>query len=514
MQVRRLAAAIALVAGLTSALTSGLAGHAAAAVVSHTYPSDCGGATTLQQCIDSANAGDTITVTKLQPGDLSVSTITISKGLKLRGATRSVTLPFEINASTNDTAAASSIVISSLTINNSIFAVLQGHDGDGFTMQHVTMHPLGGNDSVFVQTNVQGAVALKSNTINVRDQGEGFNIESEQPSGLSTARIVGNQIHGPATDSLSGIVIATDGAGISASLDNNAIYRMSAGQDATAVVRVLASGAGTSFISLDGDTIDRTATNALEVDNTQTAGGFLSVSAYNNIVSNIAGRAVAQTASALTLHYDEGDNDFFHIGKPSTYAGDVTLGVDRNVAPGYVDETHGNLGLTSTSKLIDAGDTCTHNLIATPDAAGHDRVHGANMDLGAFERGAGANTGVVLLAQNSGVTMTGTSGSDIICGSLGADTINAGSGNDWVDGLAGGDTIAGQGGNDVLRGGSGTDAINGGAGNDSLYGDTGADGCLNSRDGVKGNDHIDGGAGSDKARADSGDAKKNVEGSC
>jgi len=98
-------------------------------------------------------------------------------------------------------------------------------------------------------------------------------------------------------------------------------------------------------------------------------------------------------------------------------------------------------------------------------------------------------------------TLNGGDGDDGLWGGAGDDLLNGGLGNDYLHGGDGQDTLNGGDGRDTLIGGMGNDLLNGGADNDHLDGGAGND-TLN---GGTGNDHLDGGDGHDTLNGDDGD---------
>jgi Ca2+-binding RTX toxin-like protein len=145
----------------------------------------------------------------------------------------------------------------------------------------------------------------------------------------------------------------------------------------------------------------------------------------------------------------------------------------------------------TSSPLIDRGLVCSSGGIADPDAAGRHRLVGRTVDLGAFERGATAPTGIVFVGGSGPDTPLTTDGDDIFCGYGGSHGLEGFSGDDYVDGGSGADYVAG---------GTGEDRIFGGPGNDRI--------CA--RDGT-GGDFLDGGPGTDGFCANAGDARVSVE---
>ncbi len=215
--------------------------------------------------------------------------------------------------------------------------------------------------------------------------------------------------------------------------------------------------------------------------------------------STTSSATTSRNAFALTtgtsLTFRAGYNDYYANTVQAGYLDGQSLGHgNRHDNPRYVDRAAGNLKLKSSSPLIDKGVVCSPGGIANLDAAGHGRLDGPRVDMGAYEHGAGTPTGIARVGTNSSNTLDGTSGDDILCG---------------YDGK---DTLRGKGGRDYLDGGADADKLVAGSGPDRSYGGSGPD-TLCSNDGVHGNDRADGGSGSDDGRTDSGDTRISIEGS-
>ena len=82
---------------------------------------------------------------------------------------------------------------------------------------------------------------------------------------------------------------------------------------------------------------------------------------------------------------------------------------------------------------------CSPGGIENLDAAGHGRLSGDGVDLGAFELGAGSPTGVAEVGTSAANSLSGTAGDDILCGMGGGDTLKGNGGADWIDGGTGTD---------------------------------------------------------------------------
>ena len=187
------------------------------------------------------------------------------------------------------------------------------------------------------------------------------------------------------------------------------------------------------------------------------SGGRVTLNVFDNVVSHAQGSGL-QIGSTIpsTLTFRAGYNDFYANADPNYFDPGVSAGPgDLHANPKYVRRSTGDLRLTASSPLIDRGLTCSSGGLANLDASGHGRLAGKSVDMGAYERGAGASTGIVLLGTSAADTLTGTSGRDILCGFGGKDVLKGLAGADYLDGGASDDKLTGGSGSDRLLGGSG-----------------------------------------------------------
>jgi hypothetical protein len=143
------------------------------------------------------------------------------------------------------------------------------------------------------------------------------------------------------------------------------------------------------------------------------------------------------------------------------------LGVD----PQFVNAGAGDFRLAANSPAINAG--TSHSSIGSEDLAGHSRVSGGTVDLGAYEYGSSASgtSSLTTLASGSGSTSSSTQSGSSSSGT----TINGTSAKDVLQGTNGDDIIHGRGGADTIDGRDGDDLIHGGNGGDTITGGRGAD---------------------------------------
>lgn len=317
-------------------------------------------------------------------------------------------------------------------------------------------------------------------------------------SGAVSFQAIGNYItaHG-ANYAGSGIELDTDSTGsMQADVMNNAIWDVAnCNCGGASGIFIYPQSTSQMNVNLVGNTFSAVKSVAVGVRNSLLAGGSGTLNLFNNVFAHSESAALdlddsGGTASRFTLH--AGTNDEFKNGFADFLDGRSAGSGNLSVNPTFVNGSAGNLHLKSSSPLINKGQVCSPGGVANLDAAGNSRVFGASMDLGAYERGAGAPTGQVFIGGSGPDTISGTSGADIICGMGGNDTLSGGGGNDFIDG------------------GSGNDKVTGGSGSDWLYSGSGKD-TLCAKDGTGGNDHVNGGSGSDGYQIDKGDSAVQVE---
>jgi Ca2+-binding RTX toxin-like protein len=309
---------------------------------------------------------------------------------------------------------------------------------------------------------------------------------------------VGNQVdnHG-SSDSGGGIlVINSDEGAMRAVLDGNSVWDVGqCGCGASPGIGVEGGGAGgVTIADVVGNTIDHAQVVGLFVDVDDNGPGpqrLLTVHAFDNVVTHAVEPLAINDVTPSRIGFDAGTSDYFADGT-SGLSGHSSGTGNLAVDPRYYDAPFGNLRLKATSPLIDRGLVCSPGGIENLDAAGHGRLSGDGVDLGAFELGAEPPTGVALVGTSAANTLSGTAGDDILCGMGGGDTLKGGAGDDWIDG------------------GTGADRVAGGTGADRIFGGAGSDPCLNAADG-HGGDSIDGGTGTDHYRSDQGDTVTHAE---
>jgi Ca2+-binding RTX toxin-like protein len=444
---------------------------------------------TLQDCINDAAQGDSIVIATDTPGGfLSI----YNKSIDLYAAdgyapefTNGANVEF--NSGTHEFSLRGVSFREPFTIN---LTGGSGHvvdiDGVGFATSSRY------KTALRISASVSSSVTLRRDSVGLTNQGQPIYFESKPAAGqLVSLRAVGDSltaagIGGAATDA---IAMQVQGAGTTnIDIDNLSVWHVPG-----AAVALAAAENANVRLNLTGAAIEST-DEALFVHDGQMAGGYLTVNMFNSVASHISGLAIWLHESSTyhpIFHFNAGYNDFYAIGHPNQLEGHSLGSHNLAVDPKYVDQTNGDLRLQSDSPLINKGLVCSPSGLADPDAAGNHRLKGTSVDIGAYERGAVAPNGTVVLGSPAGDLLYGTGGDDILCGY---------NGNDY---------LYGNGGNDYVDGGSGNDRLYAGTGKDRLYGDLGDD-LLCARDGA-GGDYLNGGGGTDAYRADSSDTRVSLE---
>jgi hypothetical protein len=346
--------------------------------------------------------------------------------------------------------------------------------------------------AIDVNTHVPATVTVKRSSASVlgkfRDP-SAINLYAQPTTGLVTFRVIGNALTGAGSQgATTGITLTRVGTGaMQADIDNNAVWNVgNNGSGASLVTN--AGGTGVSAVNVAGNTFDRSGGAGIFLTNDVGSPGGLVFNVFNTIVSHVAGSGAKIISSSNRLVVSGGNNDFYADGASSL--GAYSLGSSLSASPTFADEANGKLQLKASSPLIDQGVVCSPAGLAITDAAGKNRLAGKSVDIGAYEHGAPAITGIAVFGTANDDTINGTSGNDILCGMAGTDTIN------------------GRGGADYINGGDGPDIITGGPGPDQIYGGPNND-VICSADGTA--DLVNGGGGTDHYIADAHDTLISVE---
>jgi hypothetical protein len=454
---------------------------------------------TLQLCLNKALVGDTI---QIDVDNLAATDpfITIKRSVSLVAQTGFSPTLTQIGVTDNGSSLPLAVTIDGLGVTDAIQGMFTGGSGHSLTIRHARVaqaSPQAG-PGISLDAEVPSTLEVVNSTITFDNQYAGIQFFGNW-SGTSVFKAIGNYItarnsssSGSAFDIRSQAATNT----LHADIMNNAIFDVANCHCGGASGMFLQlQSTSTTALNVVANTFQSVQANDLLIENLLTSGGSASLDVFNNVFADTVDAAMlfddsASTASRVALH--AGTNDTFNSGIADALNGRSAGTGNLAVDPKFVDGASGDMRLTSSSTLINAGQVCSVGGVSNPDAAGNSRVSGKSIDLGAYERGSGVPTGQVFMGTSGPDTITGTSGADIICGMGGNDTLTGGGGADFIDGGSG---------TDKITGGGGADWLNGGAGNDIL--------CA--KDGVGGNDHINGGAGTDGYQEDTGDFAVNVE---
>jgi hypothetical protein len=457
-------------------------------------PGDCPTAV-LQDCIDGAAPGDTIRIATDTP---IAEFADIGKSLTLRAAPGfHPTISFGGRASAS--AGSIAVVVRDITFNGPFEGQFSGGSGHSLTVRHVQVidSSTSSGSGIAVSTTVPGSFDVIGSTVDVNDyQSPQMYLQASGASGDVAFRIIGNHLKGAgASSGGGGIDLSLLGSGSTrADIYNNAIWD-AAGCNCGGESGIFIDPQDTvqAVVNVVGNTFDRIHSNAVGLDNRVAAGGHLSLTVFDNAITNSDDSAVyLGDTVADPFTYQAGYNDFFGNGRANELLGHSNGVANIHKAPGYINGAGGDFRLKSTSALINKGLVCTPGGVSNLDAAGRSRLAGPTVDIGAYEFGSAPETGRAFVGGSGVDSLLGTPGADIICGLGGADFIDGEGGNDYVNGGAGPDFVVG---------GPGSDRVFGGPGNDTVCG----------RDSVNGNDRVDGGKGNDGYRADPGDTLLHVE---
>jgi hypothetical protein len=462
-----------------------------------TYPG-CGGAPTLQACIDGTSPGDVI---QLAANDLASDEVLVSRSLTLRPKAGFHPTVGRVVVDDMSAGGAIDIVVQDMAIRR-VSATFSGGTGHRLTLRRLVVVPPANGSSqanISLQSTVPSAFVVTGTRLRITgDTANGIELYATHTFGTVTARLVGNRISGEGNDRANQAIFIgaeNNGSGsLHADVYNNSIYKVEACCSLPAAVWINVEFDAVADVNIVGNTIERSGGGALLLRTLEDPGGGLSADVFDNIFSRSAGAALWwQGFSPSALHLRAGFNDYWANDQPDDLGVGHSTGTGNlHVAPGFLDAGAGDLRLRPTSALIDRGVLCSPGGIGRLDAAGHHRLAGTSVDMGAYERGAGAPSGRVVLGGPGPDSLPGGPGPDIICGYGGADDID------------------GEGGADYLDGGSGPDLIAGRSGHDRLFGRDGDD-QLCARDGVGGNDDVSGGRGHDRYTADRGDGLSGLE---
>ncbi|HEY6567982.1 MAG TPA: hypothetical protein VI341_10740 [Actinomycetota bacterium] len=444
-----------------------------------TYPGTCATAS-LQDCIDASAPGLTIRLRQ----DVIDEYVFIDRSLTLEPAAGFDPVLAGIAIADGMLDPSVGVTIRDIRISSGIDATFSAGSGHSVTIERVEV----GKDSpsasgISLSTSVLASLTVERSYIRtVVYQGNNITFVTDHTTGTARFRAVGNVItqHG-GDDSSSGIEVSLDGTGTTrADILNNSIWDVArANAGGASGLFIYPSDTTRSDINIVGNTVDTVFTGGMELRNNVQSPGTVSMDLFDNIFSHAGLRSGIELDSEnpATFTFRGGYNDSFANVGPDQYQGNPKGPGSVNVNPRFVDRANGNLRLKQSSPLIAEGLTCSPGGVANLDAAGRGRLRGASVDIGAFERGAGAPTGVAKVGTGSANQLTGTNGDDILCGFGGDDDLSGRGGEDYIDDGPGRDLLFGQAGDDTLcaNDGAGRDRLVGGPGTDGYRADPGDD---------------------------------------
>ena len=511
--VRSRVAVAAAVAALALALALALLASpvtAQAGPATLDYPGTGSCSTTLQACIDGANPGDTIRVVtniRIDENVTITKSLTLTAGQGFHPVIGSATGTDSELVQDNQ---GSRVVVtfSNLTFRNARVTVfLAAQLNDRFTLVHSTIeHHADNNNDYGVEVNAfaLGATAtILDNTI--RTTGQPIELNTNLQGDATTARLtaIGNRLSPSIPgDASNGIAVNLAGSGLPRiDLLSNVLAHFAACQCGdSGGIRIGTVGSVHATLNVVGNTVDHTQDfngGILVLKPTQTSRFVLNT--FDNVVTASQGPGIALPPATPHSAVHAGFNDSFGNAMADDYGGYAKGPGTVSIAPGYVNAGARNYRLKATSPLVDLGLTCDAGGLPRTDADGHFRIQNRNVDMGAFEQGAGpVPAGKNVFGTAFHDTLAGTAGEDVICGLDGPDTIDGKGGADHVFGGEGADHVAGSAGADWVTGGPGPDVLSGGTGNDHV----------DAKD-SSGGDSADGGPGQDLCLIDPGDHATN-----
>lgn len=452
--------------------------------------------TTLQACLDAASSGDEVlleTDTLInEQARIQDKTLTLAAGPGYTPEIASL-----IVRTTTAVAGPIGVLVEHVQVQSTLFVQLNGGTGTQVILDHVTAQSSGADPGIYGIIYVGSTVTVENSSVTQNGFYPGIELSSNNANQQALVwNVTNNTITGElASEAQAGIYLsATNASSVTSNVYNNSIWDEGQGVndgDHGGIV-LFVRESGNARFNIVGNSVDRVHGDGLVADNEQQSPHTFAIYAYDNIIANTSVSAVRLvnepgTTGPFVIH--GGSNDLHANGDKNHLHGN-TIGTYLTAAPKFVNEHNGDLQLKASSPLIDKGITCSPGGVGGPDAAGRSRIHGSNVDIGAYEFDAGAG----------GIVEVGTSGPD---------TLYDGAHDDILCGYGGNDTLYGTNGNDFLSGGPGNDRIYSLGGHDRLFGDSGND-LLCAKD-ASGGDYLNGGSGIDSYRADPSDTVVSVE---
>lgn len=467
--------ATAAVMALPLVATSGPAALAGGPPLTWRYPSvDCPqGPTGLQACVDLVGTGDTILLT----AEILDEDVEIRRSLTLKPESSSLVPRLDTifvgDGTSPGQAPDIEVHLAGIRVERVIRAAFSTGTGDRLTMDRMSVGKGAASPrGISLELTSPAAIEIRrtfSRTVQHQESPLSYTVAA--PSGLFSLLLIGNEFTSAGSlDSGAGVDLA---AGNNVTLDlrlySNVIHDVvqdNAG--AAAGITLVLDDTVSARLRIAGNTIDGVGSNGIYVRDDLVAPGHVDIDVVGNVISHVLGSGIRidpQNPGTATVR--AGWNAFYKTTGANGYGGgSAGPGVITGKDPRYVKPSANDFRLQAGSPLIDAGQACSPAGIARLDRAGKARWAGRGVDIGAYERGATPQMGVVKLGDGGPDTLTGTSGRDILCGLGGQDRLTGGGGPDLSDGGAANDVLC-------ARDGSGGDVLLGGPGSDKARRDTG-----------------------------------------
>jgi hypothetical protein len=458
-----------LVAGSAPAATAG------GGPLTYRYPSaECPqGPTGLQACVDGAASGDIVLLT----AEILDETVAIRRSLTLQPESPTL-IPllraiFVGDGTDPGTDADIDVHLARMRVERGVGISSLTGTGDRVTIDRLTVGK-NSTDAEGIAVNALSPISVEIRRSFIRtleDQEPALGFYVSAPSGDVSLLAIGNELTAAGSvGSGSGIDLRVQNdVHLDARIYSNVIHDVvqdNAGA-ASGIVAYLDETA-TVRLRIVGNTLDGIRSNGIGVRNDLVAPGHLVIDIVGNVVSHADGLGIRldrQNPGTMTVR--NGWNAFWkNDGGLALGGGKVGPGTITKRDPRYVNAGANDFRLRADSPLIDAGQACTPGGLARLDKAGRARWAGRQVDIGAYERGAGASMGEIRMGDGGPDTLVGTAGRDILCGLGGKDRLTGRGGPDLLDGGAANDVLC-------AKDGSGSDVVLGGPGSDAARRDAG-----------------------------------------
>jgi|GEM_PF-6155457 len=400
-----------------------------------TFPGPAPCDTTLQACINGANAGDTVEIATNEriddPG------LNIDKSLTLKGADGFFPVIGKANPDLfiinrfevfNQLSGFSpmNVVLDHINFDNSEIQVfLPNGSGHHFELKNCRI-------AFKVQTAVRGINIIPSEAMTFLVEGNTFLtsntavlLKLNSTSGVTSGVVQGNSIStqdaGTSSPSGSREGIAIEHGSGRAEIDifNNLIFDAAYSLGS---INLTTSGTADLSVNIKNNTINNIADVGFQGQGiyfSRSDTSKIQASIFNNIFSNLTNYAFwIQTGFPdASLIIDDGNNDFFNLELGVVNDADFTPDASNlTLDPLYQDAAAQDFRLAADSQLIDAGNDSPLGGLPDVDVVNQARLVGAHVDIGAFETKADLSLAItvdatsVVVGDDITYTLTATNG--------------------------------------------------------------------------------------------------------